>query len=1160
MQWKRIMTEQAKNKPVYLEMVRQKVVIFDGAMGTNLDKLNLTAADFGGERTRGCNDFLSLSSPQSVEKIHRSFLEVGVDVIESNTFRANRITLAEYGIADRVQDINHAAAVLACRLADEYTTPAHPRYVAGSIGPTGQLPSSGDPSLSHLSFDELVDVFRQQAAALLEGGVDLFLVETSQDILEVKAAILGIRQADLHHPLQVQVTLDAGGRMLLGTDIRAVLAILEGMPVDIIGINCSTGPDLMREPISILGRFSSLPVSCSPNAGIPQSRDGQAIYPLTPRDFADQMADFVKQYQINIVGGCCGTTPEHLRLLVEKLGNHPAPTRLKEKNAWLASAMHALPMRQEPAPLIIGERLNTQGSREFKQVVLARDWQAALSIARRQLESGAHALDLCTALTEQDTEAQTMQQLVQTLAPAVDALLVLDSTDPAVLEAALKHAPGRCLINSINLEGGKAKAEKVLELAKCFNAALICLTIDEQGMAKTAGQKLDVARRIHQLAVDKHQLQSADLVFDPLTFTLASGDAETAASAVETLSAIRLIKKELPGVFTSLGVSNVSFGLSKDVRAVLNSIFLYHALQAGLDMAILNAVQVMPYPDIPASKKELAENLLFNRSRDALSAFISCFEQDQKNGHTAGSPETKTELSPQEKISAHILNRSSQGLEQDIDLLIQTDNLTTKNESALFILNELLLPAMQTVGDKFGKGELILPFVLQSAEVMKKAVDHLEQYLQRGQSLSKGRVVLATVYGDVHDIGKNLVRTILANNGYEVIDLGKQVPAETIIQTALEKKADAIGLSALLVSTSQQMGVVAEELQRRGLSIPLLIGGAAINAEFAQRIANPPGRQPYAGGVHYCRDAFVALTVLDHIAKSAPSAIDNAQMPVDTPVEIHDNKESPHIEREAQTTIEPAPIPHPPFWGPRLYQPALDEVLAHINKKSLYRLSWGAKNARGEKWEKYSKDFEQRFQRMTADLAASPWLDLSILYGYWLVQSAGNDLLVYAVENHPPSSANEIARFHFPRQSIPQGICLADFFASRQSSKMDVAAFQVVTVGQRAIDHITRLYQDNDLTEAYYSHGLAVALTEALAETGHARIRRELELPAKQGRRYSWGYPALPDLSQHAVLFSFLPAAEKLGLRLTSAFQMSPELSTAAIILHHPQAGYFSMH
>jgi len=1154
------MTEHAKNKLSYLELVSQKVVIFDGAMGTNLDKLNLTAADFGGERMRGCNDFLSLSSPQSVEKIHRSFLEVGVDVIETNTFRANRVTLAEYGIANRLQEINHAAAGLARHLADEFTTSAHPRFVAGSIGPTGQLPSSGDPALCQLSFDELVSVYHQQATALLEGGVDLFLVETSQDILEVKAAILGIRQADRRHPLQVQVTLDAGGRMLLGTDIRAVLAILEGMSIDVIGINCSTGPDLMREPISILSRFSSLPVSCSPNAGIPQSRDGQAVYPLTPRDFADQMADFVEQYNVNIVGGCCGTTPEHLRLLVEKLGSHPAPTRMQQKNAWLASAMHALPMRQEPAPLIIGERLNTQGSREFKQVVLARDWQAALSIARRQLESGAHALDLCTALTEEESEAQTMQQLVQTLAPAVDAPLVLDSTDPAVLETALKHAPGRCLINSINLEGGEAKAEKVLELAKCFNAALICLTIDEQGMAKTATQKLAVARRIHKLAVDKHQLQPVDLVFDPLTFTLASGDLETAASAVETLSAIRLIKKELPGVFTSLGVSNVSFGLSKDARAVLNSVFLYHALQAGLDMAILNAAQVMPYPDIPANQKELAENLLFNRSRDALPIFISCFERDKKSGRTAGSPETKTELSPQEKVSAHILNRSSQGLEQDIDLLIQTDKPTTKNESALIILNELLLPAMQAVGDKFGKGELILPFVLQSAEVMKKAVDHLEQYLQRGQSLSKGRVVLATVYGDVHDIGKNLVRTILANNGYEVIDLGKQVPAETIIQAALENKADAIGLSALLVSTSQQMGVVAEELHRRGLSIPLLIGGAAINAEFAQRIANPTGRQPYAGGIHYCRDAFSALAVLDQIARSAPPAIDNAPMPIVTPTEIHSNEESPHTGHENQAAIEPAPIPQPPFWGSHLFQPALDEVLLHINKKSLFRLSWGAKNARGEKWEKYSRDFDDRFQRMTANLAASPWLDLFILYGYWPVQSVGNDLLVYAVDDQPPSLANEIARFHFPRQSGPLGICLADYFASAQSGKMDTAAFQVVTVGQRAIDHINRLYQGNDLTEAYYAHGLAVALTEALAETGHARIRRELKLPGKQGRRFSWGYPALPDLSQHAVLFSFLPAGEKLGLRLTSAFQMSPELSTAAIILHHPQVGYFSMH
>lgn len=1144
----------------YLDILKEKVIIFDGAMGTNLAKLNLIARDFGGEKALGCNDYLSVTSPRSVEKIHRSFLKVGVDVIETNTFRANRITLAEYGLSDQVNKINQSAARLARKIADEFSTHEHPRFVAGSIGPTGQLPSSGDPALSNLQFDEIAAIFKEQASALLEGGVDLVLIETSQDILEVKAAIHGIRQADSHIPLQVQVTLDSNGRMLLGTDIKAVLAILEGMPIDVIGINCSTGPELMREPVSILGQFSSLPVSCSPNAGIPISRNGQAVYPLTPEEYAVQLTYFVENFKINIVGGCCGTTPDHLRLLVEKLGKRLAAVRPLGKNAWLASSMHALNMRQEPPPLIIGERLNTQGSRDFKQIILNSDWQNALNIARNQVENGAHALDLCTALTEEAIEEQSMQQLVRLLAPAVDSPLVIDSTDPAVIEIALKSSPGRCLINSINLEGGEKKAEKVLTLTRQHNAAVLCLTIDEKGMAKTAERKLKIAKRIHQLAVDKFHLQPCDLVFDPLTFTLATGDPETATSALETLKAIRLIKKELPGVFTSLGISNISFGLRKNARAVLNSVFLFHALQAGLDMAILNAAQITPYMDISAELREAAENIIFNRKPMALSDFISKFENAFENEKSSNAKKIEMNYSPDEKVTAHILERESHGLEKDLDLLIHSKNPETRNESALHILNKILLPAMQTVGEKFGKGELILPFVLQSAEVMKKAVDHLEHYLIRGQSLSKGRVILATVYGDVHDIGKNLVKTILVNNGFEVIDLGKQVPVETIIQTSIDQNADAIGLSALLVSTSQQMGEVVAELHRRGLSIPVLVGGAAINAEFAERIATPNGNTTYAGGVYYCKDAFEALSILDKQQKKHDTKPPNHPHPADPSIEIV-LLESDNNEVEAKTKSEPAiTIPQPPFWGPRLVNPNFEEVIRNVNKKSLYRLSWGAKNARGEKWEKYSRDFDARFEQMTKDLNKSPWLDLKILYGYWPVQSSGNNLYVYEVMNNHSTGVKEIAHFYFPRQERMDGLCLADYFASGDKGIFDTCAFQVVTVGQRAIDHINELYEKSDLSEAYYAHGLAVALTEALAETGHAIIRRELKLSTRQGKRFSWGYPALPDLSQHATLFSFLPAEQELGLRLTSAFQMSPELSTAAMIVHHPQASYFSMH
>ncbi len=1145
-------------KSSYLEALNKRVLVFNGAMGTNLARMGLNAAHFGGEKLCGCNDCLVLTSPGSVEKVHRSFLEVGVDVIVTNTFRANRITLAEYGIADQTAEINHSAALLARHLANEYSTPDHPRFVAGSLGPTGQLLSYNDPALCKFSFDEILDVYRQQAQGLLEGGIDLFILETSQDILEMKAAILGIRSINTSLPIQAQVTLDVNGRMLLGTDIRAVLAILGGMPIDVIGINCSTGPEHMCESISILGKESHLPISCLPNAGLPLNREGEAVYPLQPQEFADQLIEFVEKYKVNIVGGCCGTTSEHLQLLVQKLGTRPAPKHDSQNTPSLSSTIHALAMKQEPAPLIIGERLNTQGSKEFKQLVLVQDWDNTLAIARRQLENGAHALDLCTALTEKGNEAQTMQHLVKLLSAAIDAPLVIDSTDAGVIEAALKNAAGRCLINSTNLEGGEEKAARIFSLARQFNAAVICLTIDEKGMAKTAERKLEIARRIHQIAIDQYHLQPGDLVFDTLTFTLASGDPDSADAAVETLKAIRLIKNELPGVFTSLGVSNISFGLAKEARGVLNSVFLYHALQFGLDLAILNPAQIQPYPEIPPEEKKLAEDLIFNRNPLALAGFIARFESKKVQPGLKQTIEVEEHLPPAKKIAWHILNRVKLGLKEEIDQLIIPNSPATRNESALHILNQILLPAMQVVGDRFGSGELILPFVLQSAEVMKIAVDHLEQYLEHGQAACKGRVVLATVYGDVHDIGKNLVKTILSNNGYEVLDLGKQVPAERIIQTAIEEKADAIGLSALLVNTSEQMALITRELQRKNCSIPVLIGGAAINPEFAARIAIGTDGRPYPGGVHYCKDAFDALQILEKIAQKnnldrvRNSPIKNQGLP-------HSNNGEALVKVISSQNIVPANIPNPPFWGSKLNLPFLEDVLPYVNKKSLYRLSWGAKNARGEKWEKFSNIFDLRYAKMTEDLKTSHWLDLKVLYGYWPAQSSENSLIIYDAGTEKKPTPREIARFVFPRQAGEDGLCLADYFAAADSDMMDVASFQVVTVGKRALEFINHLYEVSDLGEAYFSHGLAVSLTEALAEYSHAAIRKELGLSQKQGKRFSWGFPALPDLSQHATLFEFLPAYKELGMTLTSGFQMVPELSTAAIIVHHPQAAYLSM-
>ena len=617
----------------FLDLISKKVVVFDGAMGTSLQEMNLTAEEFGGERLAGCNDFLVISYPSAVEAVHRSFLEAGVDVIETCTFRSNRLTLGEYGLGDRVNEINLAAAKLAKKVADEFNQPGHPRLVAGSIGPSGKLPSIDDPQLSDISFDQLADLFKEQAIGLIQGGVDLLVIETSQDILEVKATILGIEQAfeetGITLPIQAQVTLDTTGRMLLGTDINAVQTILEGLPIDVIGLNCSTGPDYMRQPIKSLDENSVLPISCIPNAGLPLNVDGQAVYPLQPEPFSDALYEFAEKYHVNVVGGCCGTTPEHMRLLVDKVSKIFVSPRTNKEQACLASAVSAVQTRQEPAPFLIGERLNSQGSAKFKKLLLDEDYDGMLTIARSQVANGAHGLDICVALTERADEKETMVKVLKKVLAAVKTPFIIDTTELDVMEAALKTAPGKCLINSTNLEAGRAKAEKVFGLAKKFNAAVLALTIDEKGMAKTAERKLEISRKLSDMAVGEFGIKPGDLIIDALTFTLATGDAEFIDSAQATLEGIKIIKENLPGVLTSLGVSNVSFGLSPNSRGVLNSVMLYHAVQAGLDMAIVNPAQIIPYADIPALEIELCEDLIFNRRTDALARLINTSRQKE---------------------------------------------------------------------------------------------------------------------------------------------------------------------------------------------------------------------------------------------------------------------------------------------------------------------------------------------------------------------------------------------------------------------------------------------------------------------------------------------------------------------------------------------------
>ncbi len=1155
----------------YLDALEKKVLVFDGAMGTSLQNQHLAAEHFGGEQYNGCNDYLVISYPEAVEKVHRSFLEVGVDVLETDTFRANRITMKEYGLQDRIVDINKTAASLARRLADEFAAKTGQlRFVAGSIGPSGKLPSADDPELSNVNFDDLAETFREQAVGLIQGGVDLLLIETSQDILEVKAAITGIQKAfdetGIYLPIQAQVTLDTTGRMLLGTNIEAALTILEGMPIDVIGLNCSTGPEHMREPIRILGEQATLPVSCIPNAGLPLNVDGQAVYPLEPEPFAEALFEFVEKNHISVVGGCCGTTPAHLKLLVDKLDQHPHPERPTQATPRLSSAMSAISMRQDPPPTLLGERCNAQGSKKFKRLLLEEDYDSILEIAREQVEFGAHALDISCAVTERPDEAELMRKVVKKLEMGVDVPLVIDTTELDVLEIALKTAPGRCLINSTHLEAGRAKADKIFALAKTHNAAIIVLTIDENGMAKPRDRKLEVAKRIYDIAVNDHGLRPDALVFDTLTFTLATGDPEFAESAIETIEGIRLIKQNLPGVLTSLGVSNLSFGFAPHARPVLNSVMLHHCVRAGLDMAIINPAHVTAYADIPQEERDLAEDLLFNRCPDALQRYIEHYENVTPQSADASAVDPTVGMTPEQRLHWRIVHRHKENVEADIDEIINRGGFPSRHECAVHTLNTVLLPAMKEVGDKFGAGELILPFVLQSAEVMKKAVAHLETYLEKVAGVTKGTVVIATVYGDVHDIGKNLVKTILANNGYTVIDLGKQVPAETIISKAVEVNATAIGLSALLVSTSKQMPLIINELQRRGLKFPVLVGGAAINRRFGRRILFTEDGNPYDPGVFYCKDAFEGLETMGKLIdpQHKPALLEQIRKEADMEMGRASQKperETPAVGQRSAIVPQPVSLPSGVTFGWKVVRSMpLEMVFQHLNINELYRLSWGAKNAHGDEWDKLKAEFDARLEKMKRDVLKKGWLKPQAVYGFFPCQSSGDDLIVYSpLPAGEEVGVREISRFHFPRQPYDEHLALSDYFASVESGQMDVVAFQVVTVGQEATERFDKFQVEGNYSEGYFTHGLSVQTAEATAEYLHRHIRRELGLPEGQGKRYSWGYPAIPELGDHRKVFDLLPAEKELGMQLSPAYQLIPEQSTAAIIVHHPQAKYYSI-
>ena len=843
----------------YLAATRERVVVFDGSMGATLEQYDLTPADYGGLQGK-CHEALILHRPDVIQALHESMIEAGAEVVQTDSFQASRLKLEEWGLGEHTLEINQRSAEIARKAVGE------DKFVAGSIGPTGHLPASDDPTLGKITFRELVAVFEEQARGLVQGGADLIIIETAQDILEVKAAVFGAREAfkalGRSVPIQTSVSLlPNGGKMLLGTDISAVLTTLEALQVDALGLNCSTGPEDMRDAIRFLGEYSPVPVHCIPNAGLPlQGPDGETIFPEEPEPLAEVLGEFVERFGVTIVGGCCGTTTEHIAAIVERCARHTVGPRPAPRPPHVSSMIAAAPLVQDPRPTLVGERVNSQGSRKAKELLLADDYDGLVQVAEDQVEGGAHVLDVCVALTERQDEDEQMRQVVKRVSLAQPSPIQVDSTEPDVIRMALEQIPGRAIVNSVNLEAGRDKLDTVVPLAIQHGAAVIALTIDEVGMAKTAQRKVEIAQRIKELACDEHGLDPELLIFDLLTFTLTTGDEEWRPSAVETIEGIRQLKQALPQVKTSLGVSNVSFGVSPTARAVLNSVFLHHCVQAGLDLAMVNPNHITPYGEITEAERALADDLVFNRREDALELFIAHFET--KGEETAAEAADPTaDMEPEEALHWHILRRKKDGVEGWIDRSVE-------KIGAVPTLNEVLLPAMKEVGDKFGAGELILPFVLQSAEVMKRAVAQLERYLDKLEGYTKGTVVVATVFGDVHDIGKSLVNTILTNNGYTVIDLGKQVPIGTIIEAAKEHDATAIGLSALLVSTSKQMPLCIQELHNEGLEFPVLLGGAAINRDFGLRVLYPGGRESddvYEPGVFYCKDAFEGLAKMDQI-------------------------------------------------------------------------------------------------------------------------------------------------------------------------------------------------------------------------------------------------------------------------------------------------------
>ena len=1154
------------------DTLKERVLIVDGAMGTMLQEQNPTLEDFQGHE--GCNEILNVSSPEMVKKVHRAYLEVGVDGIETNTFGANFGNLAEYGIENRIFELAYAGAKLAREVADEFSS-TQPRWVFGSIGPGTKL-----PTLGHTTYATLRDAYQECARGLIEGGSDALLVETSQDLLQTKAAINGCRAAiddsgkDLL--LIAQVTVETTGTMLLGSEIGAALTALEPLGIDVIGLNCATGPAEMSEHLRQLSQSSSVMLSCMPNAGLPILESGGARYPLTPKELAKSLLTFVDDYGLNIIGGCCGTTPEHLAEVVQIFNENKrsVTTRSVTFEPGAASLYQHASFRQQNTYMAIGERTNANGSKAFRDALLENDWQQCLEIAKGQIREGAHMLDLCVDYVGRNGVAD-MEQLAELFATSSTLPIVLDSTEPAVLQAGLEKLGGRAVINSVNYEDGdgpSSRFAKIMPLVKERGAAVVALTIDEEGQARTSDWKVRVASRLIDDLTNNWGLRVSDILIDSLTFPIATGQEETRRDGIETLEAIKEIRSRYPQVQTVLGVSNISFGLNPAARIVLNSVFLHEAVSAGLTSAIIHPSKITPMIRIDEKSRELALDLIYDRRKydalsqeviyDPLTEFLAHFEGAEVTSSRNSRAEQLAALSLPDRLKQRIIDGERNGLEDDLELAI------SEGMAPLDIINNLLLDGMKTVGELFGKGEMQLPFVLQSAEVMKRAVAHLEPKMEKSDSSGRGKILLATVKGDVHDIGKNLVDIILSNNGYNVHNIGIKQSINTIIEEAEKANVDVVGMSGLLVKSTVIMKENLEELAIRGLAErwPVILGGAALTRAFVEQDL----AEVYPGTVRYAKDAFEGLDLMDRLMalkRGEPGAALPELRKRRTKVARSD-EEAREIDTKRSDIRTDNEIPTPPFWGSRVIKGIpLNDYVSMLDERALFVGQWGLKGGKSFT-EMAELEGRPRLRQLLNDIQVNNWIEAAVVYGYYPCFSDGNDLVILDPEK--PLERKEISRLTFPRQRRDRRLCLSDFFASKDSGRIDVVAFHVVTMGEAVSRATGKLFAQNNFRDYLELHGLSVQLTEALAEYWHARIRAEQGFGIEdsseldsildqgyRGSRYSFGYPACPDLSQQTQLCELLKP-ERIGVNLSEEFQLHPEQSTSAIIVHHPEAKYFN--